>query len=159
MRLLPILSNFPLYRVRDGGGKASRTHPRIAINRTFHTDSDTYQKCRAEVEEISRHTLFTPVARQEAVQAMVLVSGWSSNGWLPGGHAVRMGLEIGKCGDVCFTIVLCGINAVCLFIGMHKAWPRLYKRMRAGKMSVSQEERQLVISARTWFVLFLFEHQ
>lgn len=106
-------------RVRDGG------------------DSETYQKCRAEVEDISRHTLFTPVARQEAVQAMVLVSGWSSNGWLPGGHAVRMGLEI----------------------GMHKAWPRLYKRMRAGKISVSQEERQLLISARTWFVLFLFEHQ
>ncbi|KAG8737967.1 hypothetical protein FRC10_007454 [Ceratobasidium sp. 414] len=104
--------------------------------------SDTYQKCRAEVEEISRHTLFTPVARQEAVQAMVLVSGWSSNGWLPGGHAVRMGLEIGKCGG-----------------WMHKAWPRLFKRMRAGKMSVSQEERQLLISARTWFVLFLFEHQ
>ncbi|QRV97650.1 Fungal Zn(2)-Cys(6) binuclear cluster domain [Ceratobasidium sp. AG-Ba] len=106
-------------RVRDGG------------------DSDTYQKCRAEVEEISRHTLFTPVARQEAVQAMVLVSGWSSNGWLPGGHAVRMGLEI----------------------GMHKAWPRLFKRMRQGKLLVTQEERQLVISARTWFVLFLFEHQ
>lgn len=106
-------------RVRDGG------------------ESETYQKCRTEVEEISRHTLFSPVARQEAVQAMVLVSGWSSNGWLPGGHAVRMGLEI----------------------GMHKAWPRLFKRMRAGKISVSQEERQLVISARTWFVLFLFEHQ
>ncbi|CAE6447708.1 unnamed protein product [Rhizoctonia solani] len=106
-------------RVRDGG------------------ESETYQKCRAEVEEISRHTLFTPVVRQEAVQAMVLVSGWSTNGWLPGGHAVRMGLEI----------------------GMHKAWPRLHKRMRAGKISVSQEERQLVISARTWFVLFLFEHQ
>ncbi|KAJ1301554.1 hypothetical protein OPQ81_008802 [Rhizoctonia solani] len=106
-------------RVRDGG------------------ESETYQKCRAEVEEISRHTLFTPVVRQEAVQAMVLVSGWSTNGWLPGGHAVRMGLEI----------------------GMHKAWPRLLKRMRAGKISVSQEERQLVISARTWFVLFLFEHQ
>ncbi|CAE6529338.1 unnamed protein product [Rhizoctonia solani] len=106
-------------RVRDGG------------------ESETYQKCRQEVEEISRHTLFTPVVRQEAVQAMVLVSGWSTNGWLPGGHAVRMGLEI----------------------GMHKAWPRLHKRMRAGKISVSQEERQLVISARTWFVLFLFEHQ
>ncbi|KAF8711861.1 Fungal specific transcription factor domain, partial [Rhizoctonia solani] len=106
-------------RVRDGG------------------ESETYQKCRAEVEEISRHTLFTPVVRQEAVQAMVLVSGWSTNGWLPGGHAVRMGLEI----------------------GMHKAWPRLHKRMRAGKILVSQEERQLVISARTWFVLFLFEHQ
>ncbi|CAE6484908.1 unnamed protein product [Rhizoctonia solani] len=106
-------------RVRDGG------------------ESETYQKCRQEVEDISRHTLFTPVVRQEAVQAMVLVSGWSTNGWLPGGHAVRMGLEI----------------------GMHKAWPRLHKRMRAGKISVSQEERQLVISARTWFVLFLFEHQ
>ena len=52
------------------------------------------------------------MTRQEAVQAMsewllcvlssvvklisrlVLVSGWSDNGWLSGGHAVRMALEL-----------------------------------------------------------------
>ncbi|ELU38811.1 hypothetical protein AG1IA_07159 [Rhizoctonia solani AG-1 IA] len=80
--------------------------------------SETYQKCRAEVEEISRHTLFTPVVRQEAVQAMVLVSGWSTNGWLPGGHAVRMGLEIGKCGDSHFCGVgKLGIKGYCLVKG------------------------------------------
>ena len=27
--------------------------------------------------------------------SVVLVSGWSDNGWLSGGHAVRMAMEIG----------------------------------------------------------------
>lgn len=67
-----------------------------------------------------------------------------------------MGLEIGKCGDATIRGLA---NEGTSYSGMHKAWPRLFKRMRAGKISVSQEERQLVISARTWFVLFLFEHQ
>jgi hypothetical protein len=26
--------------------------------------------------------------------SLVLVSGWSDNGWLSGGHAVRMALEL-----------------------------------------------------------------
>ena len=73
--------------------------------------SDTYLKCQEEVQSISCATLFSPVVRQEAVQAMskrclikiclhpssfgiVLVSGWSDNGWLSGGHAVRMAMEI-----------------------------------------------------------------
>lgn len=70
-------------------------------------------KCQEEVQAISCATLFSPVVRQEAVQAMsklpslivlpplahrvsVLVSGWSDNGWLSGGHAVRMAMEICK---------------------------------------------------------------
>lgn len=68
---------------------------------------------------------------------MVLVSGWSDNGWLSGGHAVRMALEL----------------------SMHKAWPKLLRRLRAGKASDSPEDRQLVISSRTWFCLYVFEHQ
>ena len=42
---------------------------------------------------------------------------------------------------------------------MHKAWPELLKRMKANKASDSPKDRQLVISARTWFCLYLFEHQ
>ncbi|KZT75044.1 hypothetical protein DAEQUDRAFT_720256 [Daedalea quercina L-15889] len=108
-------------QVRDGGG----------------TPSDTFLKCQEEVQAISCATLFSPVIRQEPVQAMILVSGWSDNGWLSGGHAVRMAMEF----------------------SMHKAWPELLKRMKANKASDSPKDRQLVISARTWFCLYLFEHQ
>lgn len=64
------------------------------------------------MQNISRATLFAPVTRVEAVRAMsefsptsyslifvpivfqVLVAGWSDNGWLSGGHAVRMAMEL-----------------------------------------------------------------
>lgn len=77
--------------------------------------SDLYIKILEEVQAISCATLFAPVVRSEAVQAMsewiccvepsweefmarlVLVSGWSDNGWLSGGHAVRMAMEL--CGS------------------------------------------------------------
>jgi hypothetical protein len=39
-------------------------------------------------------TLYQPNLNLEQVQAMVLVSGWSDNGWLVGGHAVRMALQL-----------------------------------------------------------------
>ncbi|KAF9015547.1 hypothetical protein BDQ17DRAFT_1341258 [Cyathus striatus] len=107
-------------RVRDGGGKPS----------------ETYKRCLDEVHAISCATLFTPVMRVEAVQSMILVSGWSDNGWLSGGHAVRMAMEL----------------------SLHKAWPRLLRRMIANKTDPS-EDRELVIASRTWFCLYLFEHQ
>ncbi|EIN14059.1 hypothetical protein PUNSTDRAFT_80092, partial [Punctularia strigosozonata HHB-11173 SS5] len=107
--------------VRDGGGKPS----------------ETYKKCLEEVQTISQATLFSPVTRQEAVQAMILVAGWSENGWLPGGHAVRMALEL----------------------SMHTAWPRLLKRMQANKAGRTAEDRELVVAARTWFCAYVFEHQ
>ncbi|KAK7468717.1 hypothetical protein VKT23_003220 [Stygiomarasmius scandens] len=107
-------------RVRDGGGKPS----------------EIYIKCLEEAQSISCATLFSPVSRVEAVQAMTLVSGWSDNGWLSGGHAVRMGMEL----------------------SLHKAWPRLLRRMNANKASAT-EDRELVVAARTWFCLYLFEHQ
>ncbi|KAI0068301.1 hypothetical protein BV25DRAFT_1792927 [Artomyces pyxidatus] len=108
-------------KVRDGGGKPS----------------DEYEKCLQEVQTMSCATLFSPVMRQEAVQAMILVSGWSDNGWLSGGHAVRMALEL----------------------SMHKAWPRLLRRMENRKASDGPEDRDLVVASRTWFCLYLFEHQ
>lgn len=45
------------------------------------------------------------------------------------------------------------------FTAMHKAWPELFKKMQANKVSTTPKERQLVISARTWFCLYIFEHQ
>ncbi|KAH8991918.1 hypothetical protein EDB92DRAFT_1858931 [Lactarius akahatsu] len=108
-------------RVRDGGGKPS----------------EVYTKCLQEVQTISCATLFAPVLRVEAVQAMILVSGWSDNGWLSGGHAVRMALEL----------------------SLHKAWPKLLRRMQSNKASDGPEDRELIIASRTWFCLYLFEHQ
>ncbi|KAI6008289.1 hypothetical protein F5J12DRAFT_827827 [Pisolithus orientalis] len=109
-------------RVRDGGGKAS----------------ETYTRCLEAVQNISRATLFAPVTRVEAVQAMILVSGWSDNGWLSGGHAVRMAMEL----------------------SLHKAWPRLLRRMQNRSSNYDpNDDRELVIASRTWFCLYLFEHQ
>ena len=42
---------------------------------------------------------------------------------------------------------------------MHKAWPDLYKRMKAGKIGTTSKDRELVVSSRTWLCLYLFEHQ
>ncbi|KAL7285468.1 hypothetical protein ACG7TL_000565 [Trametes sanguinea] len=139
-------------KVRDGGGEwapQSKFGGRLrGADRDFGPSfssvgigagnpSEVFLKCLEEVQAISCATLFSPVTRQEAVQAMVLVSGWSDNGWLSGGHAVRMAMEL----------------------SMHKAWPELLKRMKAGKASTSAKDRQLVVSSRTWFCLYLFEHQ
>ncbi|EKM84210.1 hypothetical protein AGABI1DRAFT_110770 [Agaricus bisporus var. burnettii JB137-S8] len=107
-------------RVRDGGGPPS----------------ETYLRCLEEVQSISCATLFAPVVRCEAIQSMIIVSGWSDNGWLSGGHAVRMAMEL----------------------SMHKAWPRLYRRMLNGKVD-PKEDKDLVVASRTWFCLYLFEHQ
>ncbi|KAJ7630770.1 hypothetical protein FB45DRAFT_546145 [Roridomyces roridus] len=107
-------------RVRDGGGKPS----------------NAYLQTLEEVQAISRATLFSPVTRHEAVQAMILVAGWSDNGWLSGGHAVRMAMEL----------------------SMHKAWPALLKRMNNHEIDINAD-RELVIASRIWFCLYLFEHQ
>lgn len=44
-------------------------------------------------------------------------------------------------------------------IDMHKTWPRLLKRIKSGKYSSDSDERELVISTRTWLCLYVFEHQ
>lgn len=43
-------------------------------------------------------------------------------------------------------------------VAMHKAWPRLLRRMNAGTVDIN-EDRTLVIASRIWFCLYLFEHQ
>ncbi|GJJ09858.1 hypothetical protein Clacol_004082 [Clathrus columnatus] len=115
--------------------------------------TETFKKCLEEVQSICSRTLFSPVKRQEVVQAMVLVSGWSDNGWLSGGMLSR---------DLAGTFLNCEIGhavRMALEIGMNKAWPKILRRIYANRTSTSQEERELVISARTWLVLYLFEHQ
>jgi hypothetical protein len=36
------------------------------------------------------HTLFTPVARIEVLQAMIVMASWGDTSWRPGGHALRI---------------------------------------------------------------------
>lgn len=54
----------------------------------------TFQRCLEEGQGIARSTLFGPIVRKEAVMAMLILSVWSQYGWLPVGHALRMGLDI-----------------------------------------------------------------
>ena len=42
---------------------------------------------------------------------------------------------------------------------MHKAWPKLLRRMKAGKWGDAHEDHELVVQSRIWFCLYLFEHQ
>jgi hypothetical protein len=110
-------------RVRDGGGYMS----------------ETYRASLDHARKIAIGTMFTPVARVEAVQAMVLLSAFNDNGWLPGGHAVRMAVDMGL--DKCF------MKLVKLGMG-------------AGKTAAEvEDQRPLVIGARVWFGLYLMEHQ
>ncbi|KAJ7225689.1 hypothetical protein GGX14DRAFT_640350 [Mycena pura] len=126
-------------RVRDGGGKPS----------------DTYLRTLEEVQAISRATLFSPVSRHEAVQAMILVAGWSDNGWLSGGHAVRMAMELCKSLSLLYRF---RPIYIILAIAMHKAWPVLLKRMNSNQIDMVAD-RELVVASRIWFCLYLFEHQ
>jgi hypothetical protein len=58
-------------------------------------ESETYRRILDEVQKIAMATMFSPVTRQEAVQATVIIAGWSTDGgWLSLGHAVRMAFEI-----------------------------------------------------------------
>ncbi|KAF8323272.1 hypothetical protein DL93DRAFT_665752 [Clavulina sp. PMI_390] len=99
--------------------------------------SETYKRIYAEVQRIAGASLFAPVVRQEAIQAMIMVAGWSTDGgWLSLGHAVRMAFEF----------------------NMHRAWSRLIKKIKSNKVDI-ETDRPLVTATRTWFTLFLFEHQ
>jgi hypothetical protein len=143
-----------------------------------------YRKCLEEVQSICCMMLFSPVSRQEAIQAMgtpsfvschfsrvrvddlpmcvvVTVSGWSDNGWLRGGVP-----HFGLC--YYFSVVSSPwfFFLSCIIRLCHPDGARDEQGLAAplaphttNKMSTSQEECELVISARTWFVLYLFQHQ
>ncbi|OWZ63172.1 hypothetical protein AYX14_03309 [Cryptococcus neoformans] len=110
-------------RVRDGGG------PHSEVQKT----------CLAHAERLAKGTLFHPVHRIEAVQSMILVSAFQDNGWLPGGHAVRMAIDM-------------GINRSFIHL--------LRTGMGKGKSKEElEQERTLVVHSRVWFGLYLMEHQ
>ncbi|PPR07388.1 hypothetical protein CVT26_013704 [Gymnopilus dilepis] len=96
--------------------------------------SATFYKCLEEAQGIARSSLFGPVVRKEAVQGMLLLAAWSTNGWLPSGHAMRMALDL----------------------GLHRA---LEKLADDSKQRTEEEERNLVVSARIWLCLYWFDHQ
>jgi hypothetical protein len=66
---------------------------------------------------------------------MLLLAAWSTNGWLPSGHAMRMALDL----------------------GLHRALEKLADR--GGETINAEEERDLVISSRIWLSVYWFDHQ
>ena len=81
-----------------------------------------------------------------------MLAAWSTNGWLPSGHAMRMALDL----------------------GLHRALEKLADE--GGKQRTEEEERNLgnvslsglthtllswhiVVSARIWLCLYWFDHQ
>jgi hypothetical protein len=68
-------------------------------------------------------------------QGMLLLAAWSTNGWLPSGHAMRMALDL----------------------GLHRALEKLVDD--GGKKRSEEEERDLVVSSRVWLCLYWFDHQ
>ena len=57
--------------------------------------SDLQRQCREHAEAIGQTTLFSPVARIEVVQAMIVLASWGDTSWRPGGHALRMAMDMG----------------------------------------------------------------
>lgn len=66
---------------------------------------------------------------------MLLLAAWSTNGWLPSGHAVRMALDL----------------------GLHRALEKLADG--SSKELGLEEERELIISSRIWLCVYWFDHQ
>ncbi len=103
-------------RVRDGGGRISLISPRRCLcSRIIYRQSQRNlpQMSRRSSNVILRYTILScgppgGCSGYECVErnivwrigvlhlsfSLVLVSGWSDNGWLSGGHAVRMAMEI-----------------------------------------------------------------
>lgn len=98
--------------------------------------SATFYRCLEEAQGIARSSLFGPVVRKEAVEGMMLLAAWSTNGWLPSGHAMRMALDL----------------------GLHRALDKLADDNSSRHRS-QEEERNLVVSARIWLCLYWFDHQ
>ncbi|KAL7424794.1 hypothetical protein Q5752_000478 [Cryptotrichosporon argae] len=101
--------------------------------------SDLQSKCRQHAENIGMSTLFTPVARIELLQAMILLAGWGDTCWRPSGHALRMAMDM----------------------GLYRCLPYLAQTgMGAGKPAAElEDERPLVVGARLWLALYKTEYE
>jgi len=96
--------------------------------------ASTLQKqCREHAEKIGMSTLFTPIARIEVVQALIILASWGDTSWRPGGHALRMAMDM----------------------GLYRCLPMLMKGgMGRGKgLEELREEWQLVVGARVWLTV------
>lgn len=95
--------------------------------------SDLQRLAREHAEKIGMSTLFTPVARIEVVQAMIVLASWGDTSWRPGGHAMRIAMDM----------------------GLYRCLPLLYQGgMGSGKRGVElQEEWPLVVGARVWLTV------
>ena len=67
--------------------------------------------------------------------AMVILSVWSQNGWLPCGHALRMALDM----------------------NLHRALDSLADTTATAQRN-DYEERELVVSARIWLNVYMNDH-
>ncbi|BEI86267.1 hypothetical protein CcaverHIS002_0605540 [Cutaneotrichosporon cavernicola] len=96
-------------------------------------------QCREHAEMIGMHTLFTPVARIEVLQAMIVMASWGDTSWRPGGHALRIAMDM----------------------GLYRCLPYLSQMgMGAGKSAAElSEERPLVVGARLWLALYKSEFE
>lgn len=94
----------------------------------------TFHRCLEEAQGIARSTLFGPVVRKEGVMACLILASWAQEGWLPCGHALRMGLDL----------------------HLHKALDTLHEPTAAPRSDA--DERNLVVSARIWLTVYLHDH-
>ncbi|CAE7058282.1 unnamed protein product [Rhizoctonia solani] len=104
--------------------------------------SQTQMALVRECSCMAKEYLFGPLKSVEIVQGLLLIAGWSHStgptGWLAAGHAIRYAFEL----------------------GLHKALPRLARRQNVpGADRTSDTERALIVAARTWCGLYVFEYQ
>ncbi len=106
-------------KVRDAGGPPSQ----LQILAKQHA------------ERIGMGTLFTPISRIEAVQAMTTLAVFGDTSWRPGGHALRIAMDMG----------------LYRFLGF-----LAQRGMGAGKTREEvMDERGLVVGARVWLAVSL----
>ncbi|GFZ52232.1 hypothetical protein JCM24511_10005 [Saitozyma sp. JCM 24511] len=103
------------------------------------TPSDLQRLYQEHAEKIGMSTLFSPISTLEVVQAMVALSSWGDTSWRPGGHAVRMAMDM----------------------GLYRCLPSLVQTgMGKGKSSEDlKEDRSLVTGARCWLTLCKMEFE
>ncbi|CAD6573450.1 MAG: hypothetical protein TREMPRED_000828 [Tremellales sp. Tagirdzhanova-0007] len=99
--------------------------------------SDLQRQCREHAEKIGMSTLFTPIARLEVVQAMIVLASWGDTSWRPGGHAMRIAMDM----------------------ALYRCLPLLAQSgMGSGKKGVQlKEDFHLVVGARIWLTLYKME--
>ncbi|ORY32276.1 hypothetical protein BCR39DRAFT_45188 [Naematelia encephala] len=103
------------------------------------TPSSLQIRCREQAEKIGQSTLFTPVSRMEVVQALIIMSSWGDTSWRPGGHAIRIAMDMGL--YRCLPILASG--------GMG----------RGKSVAELKEEYALVVGARVWLTLYKMEFE